>query len=217
MPLITSPDHGPIVFIHIPKTGGTSVEHYFIRKGVPPSCLITLDTWEPTHPAWKRGISLQHQLYRDIEIFAADTGTSLETCRKFTIVRNPYTRIVSDLFFFNLISPKSTPNEVTDAIKMYLKAYEKDNTAYDNHPRRQTDFIINNSRKLDLSIHIMRCERLIEDMRAFGFTDFDVHEQRNRYNMNETAYLNYLNKESLLIISRFYAADFAIFKYPLLI
>lgn len=216
MPLITVPDHGPIAFIHIPKTGGTSVEHYFIRKGVPLSCLLTSDQWVPTDPVWERGISLQHQLYCTMETFALNKNIPLETYRKFTIVRNPYTRIVSDLFFFDLIQPESTPEEVTCAIKAYFKAYEMDKTAYDNHPRCQTAFLVNNARKIDSSIHIMRCEHLTEDMQAFGFTDFDVFEQQNRYRVNESAYLKYLNRESILIISRFYAADFANFKYPLL-
>lgn len=87
-----------ILFIHIPKTGGTSIELYFSDK-----YHIKLDeehllTYMNSNKFFE-GISLQHQTLLNIinnnNIFKIDFNET----DIITVIRNPYHRLLSDLFF----------------------------------------------------------------------------------------------------------------------
>jgi len=69
-----------LVFIHIPKTGGTSIEEMFdIHKMISKKCVVP----SPQHIT---GAMVLEKI-----------GSKLwSKCYKFTIVRNPYTRILSE-------------------------------------------------------------------------------------------------------------------------
>lgn len=216
MPIVPVPGHGPLLFVHIPKTGGTSIESYFIKKGVDPTSMLSSDTWIPTHTAWKRGVSLQHQTFRDIVAHTKATGGSMKSLPKMCVVRNPYTRVVSDLFFNGLINDTSTAADVEIELKKYVDAYLNNEIAFDNHARPQVDMIRNRVNKILPGFRILRCETLTADMRALGFTDFNVHENRNRHQLDDTAYMNLLTDESIRIINEVYAEDFATFGYPMI-
>ena len=95
-----------LLFIHIPKTGGTSVETYFSRKlNIPlnEQCLYT--------PAkgrfYKNNVSYQHQTYLTLLNNAEELGIYFEGITILSIVRNPYDRVISDLFFYKMIETDS--------------------------------------------------------------------------------------------------------------
>jgi hypothetical protein len=120
-----------ILFIHIPKTGGSSVEIYLRLKH-----RIQISYWElygifPDDLKTKHNIEnncdeLEHYTYNDIydvrEIFNID----FNNLTIFTIVRNPYTRLISDLFFFDLINPNTDKNEIPEIIRLFIEE-NKDN------------------------------------------------------------------------------------------
>ena len=194
-----------LLFIHIPKTGGMSIEKYFSNRG--PQTLLTYgpNGILPTENNY-RGISLQHQFLSTIEKYKELLRIPFDDNLKIiSIVRNPYNRIISDLFFFNLITNDSTTTEVYHIIESYI------NTAvgYDNHNEPQYKFITIDG-KIDERVHIMRTEHLNKNMKEIGYTDFKWHLNKNTSNKN---YYNFLNEDSIKLINEYYSKDFEIFGY----
>ena len=88
------------VFIHIPKTGGTSIEAaldmqhkecFFADKG--PDIRIDGYNYQPQHLTLSH---LQEELNKDF----------LDSAFKFTIIRNPYDRAISEYFWRGKITQK---------------------------------------------------------------------------------------------------------------
>ena len=109
------------LFIHIPKTGGTSLEEYLKRKYTQ----TLFSTYKINNLLFEKykmyGVFLQHLMYKEIyqykEIVDIDFNENLKII---TIVRNPYDRIVSGLFFNDLINENSTAPEVYQVIQKYI-------------------------------------------------------------------------------------------------
>lgn len=93
-----------LLFIHIPKTGGTSIEDFFGMDG-PESFLF--DRWdrdmdeflkinrEKINDEEKQGYEPQHYSYRTLEKFLPD----IQDYYTFSFVRHPYTRLLSEYFW----------------------------------------------------------------------------------------------------------------------
>ena len=193
-----------LLFIHIPKTGGTSLEKYLSEK-----YNIPLDS-KSLYTTFKNGyknVSLQHQTYHNLfkkkKEFGIDFSNNL---KMICIVRNPYERIVSDLFFYKLITVSTTQQEVFEILKKYIVS---DN--YDNHNIPQYLFLIDNHNKINKDITIFKTETLNDDLIKYGFTDFNIHKN---VNINgDINYFDFLNEKSIKLINKFYKKDFNLFDY----
>jgi len=94
-----------VLFIHIPKTGGFGIElaisdsfNRDARQGI-----TSLFTWQARNNILEypyNTISLQHQYYSTLYKYRDKLGINFNDIKIFSIVRNPYNRIISDLFFF---------------------------------------------------------------------------------------------------------------------
>ena len=122
-----------------------------------------------------------------------------------TVVRNPYERIISDLFFFKKIKVTSSKEEVFNIIKEYLLS-----KCYDNHNIPQHYFLKDDTEKQITNIHILRTENLTNDMKNLGYNNFNKVCNKNPNKIN---YYDYLNKKSIKTINKFYDLDFILFNY----
>tara|TARA_A100001015_G_scaffold309615_1_gene409393 strand:+ start:925 stop:1704 length:780 start_codon:yes stop_codon:yes gene_type:complete len=231
-----------ILFVHIPKTGGTSVEQYFSKISEVPLNIESLygfpwflDVNVPRpFPNKVFPNSLQHMSYENLLRWSRkyfNIKLFNNTRIKFyTIVRNPYTRIMSDLFFWGFIDERATPEDVTVILKKYI-ACDYDTIGdkvndyqppfhrfhhllfdnFDNHKTPQWQLVAKNEKELHAEMIYMRTETLTEDMINNGFTDFDYHELTNR--IGTINYYEYLNDESIEIINHEYGPDFELFNY----
>ena len=160
------------LWIHIPKTGGSSVYIYFVKKYSKEHVTLQSGRGNKIIPDNElRKISLQHQTYNTLytyrDVLKIDFNRNIKL---FAIVRNPYNRLISDLFGFGYININSTQEEVFETIKTkYLF-----NTHLDNHNIPQYNFICDDNGILIDKIHILKTETLNRDMADFGFNDFSI-------------------------------------------
>tara|TARA_B110000285_G_C15117613_1_gene615111 strand:+ start:747 stop:1361 length:615 start_codon:yes stop_codon:yes gene_type:complete len=195
-----------LLFIHIPKTGGTVIEDLLKKKhdqtlwsGFRNKILIS--------PFNK--ISLQHQFYTTINKYKSELNIKVNDKLKiFSVVRNPYDRIISDLFWLNLIKKDDSAEKVFRIIKNnYL--YRED---LDNHNKPQYLYITNENLELCPDIKIFKTETLNQ-------TNDDINNfigEKIQIPQNKTKdYSKYLNKKSIALINKFYSKDFELFNYKL--
>ena len=198
-----------VLFIHIPKTGGTSIEIYFSTKFNIElnnnSLFLHIEDERLLNENMKINSSLQHITYNQIVEYSKVFNINFDNIKIFTVVRNPYERIVSDLFFLNLITIDTTKEEVFNIISKYL-VYEY----YDNHNIPQHIFITNDNKEIIQNIQILKTESLKNDMNKLGYTDFNNFEN---VNVNKLNYYDYLDNKSIELINNFYHLDFILFNY----
>jgi hypothetical protein len=195
-----------LLFIHIPKTGGTSLEQYFSKKYNIQLNYESLWSYSKEDKE-KLNIksSLHHLTFNEIYKYKDLFNIDFNYLKIITIVRNPYERIVSDLFWYKLININSTCEEVFEVIKNYIKSPN-----YDNHNIPQYLFVIDGNGKVFKNIKIFCTNTLNYDMINAGYKDFNV---KNNSNNLEIDYFNYLNNDSIELINSFYDNDFMIFKF----
>jgi len=198
-----------ILFIHIPKTGGTSIELYFFYKFNIPlnnhALFGFIDDEIMLNENMIINSSLQHITYNQIVKYNKVFNIDFNNIKIITIVRNPYERIISDLFHYSKINVNTSKEEVFDIINEYLLS-----DCYDNHNIPQHNFITDDNKKLIFNIHILKTEKLTIDMNNLGYTDFNRFDNKNQHIIN---YYNYLNNNSIKIINKFYHYDFLLFNY----
>jgi hypothetical protein len=86
----------PLKFIHISKTGGTTIENVAIEKNIKWG-KRDIEYSDYTHTLTK---------FTDIKIINQNDW--------FTVVRNPYSRIVSEFNFFFKIAFQRLPNQINE-------------------------------------------------------------------------------------------------------
>ena len=206
-----------LLFIHIPKTGGTIIE-----ESIPLDEECPLQENGVQCPHLYSGVpnqlldfpynqkSLQHQFYTTIYKFRDKLDVNFDNIKIFSVVRNPYDRIISDLFHFKLITKDSTTEQVYNVIKNnYLFRYD-----LDNHNEPQYKFLVDENSELIKNIKIFRTETLNESSDEMSkFVGFNINLRREGVNKD---YSNYLNKDSISLINSFYKKDFELFNYKII-
>jgi hypothetical protein len=200
-----------ILFIHIPKTGGSSLEEYLKEKATQTLFCTSIENnilFQKFHI--KTG-SLQHLTYKQIYYYKKQLEVDFnESLKIITIVRNPYHRIVSDLFYFNLIDKNTSSEIVYKIIVKYI--FDK---KYDYHNIPQYMFLLDNNNEIHPKITIFRTENLNEYLYNYGFTDFNKNAVKNNKNIEQDEYISYLNNDSIKLINKFYKKDFELFNYEM--
>lgn len=200
-----------LLFIHIPKAGGSSVEQYLSNKysiKLDTSALYGFfsDDFKKQHNITKI-YSLQHYTYNELydmrEILNIDFTDDLKL---FTVVRNPYYRLLSDLFFLGLLKRETDKNEVPRIIRRYIVRNK------DNHAIPQFRYIVDKDGYLLPNIKILKTETLNSDMVKMGFSDFNTHECKNRIGMSDR-YDDFLTPDVIKLVHFFYEEDFKYFNY----
>ncbi len=177
------------------------------------SAFVKFAGFEPIQPPvreFDRSIPLQHQTYLTIRDYSNSLGIPLNRKTRILVsVRNPYDRVISDMFALRYITPSNTPDEVAAIMTAYLTT-----DTIGNHNIPQSDFITDDKGSLIPGIIIIRLEHIFEDMNKIGYTDFNFWVNRNIYTETIGKYSNYLNQHSRELIEQTYKRDFELFEYP---
>ena len=170
-----------LLFIHIPKTGGSSLEKYFsVKFNIPLSKKSLMSTEDIRDFADKPEInsSLQHLTYGTIIKYKDFFKIDENNIQILSVVRNPYNKIMSDLFYLKKINVNSTKEEVYEKMQIYLQEN------YDNHITPQYKFITNENEELIENLTIIHTETLNKDMEKLGYKDFNIKMNMNPNNVN---------------------------------
>ncbi len=201
-----------VIFVHIPKTGGQSVEHMFLDD-------LGL-TWEERAPLLLRpnqdpavGPRRMAHLYADEYVSKGHvTQAQFDSYLKFAVVRNPYHRIVSEyLYRFQKTSWWKTPSPR----RFLRRSYPDDFSDTARHMMPQTRYVMDADGKL-LVDHVLRFEEMGPAMEALSEQIFG--ERRSLPHRNKTLVDNKAKKAKLLKklqpqIAEMYQADFETFDY----
>ena len=200
-----------ILYIHIPKTGGTTIEKYLSYQFNYGKPLSLQNLYSSNINKFKFVFygSLQHQSYRTLMKYKNKFGIVTTNLKVFASVRNPYTKIVSDLFYFKLINKNSSQLHVYNNLIKFIFAKNK----FDNHNLPQYTFVINNRGVIPSHINIINNESLTKDMINLGYINFDKINIQNKGRVNKNNYYKYLDNNSIKLINHIYDKDFKLFNY----
>ena len=205
MPIFTKQK---LCFIHIPKTAGTSIfEHLKINEPVHTNLLHTYDGIRSK----KTGKTSQHLTYLELH----QEIKNLNEYTLFTVVRNPYTRIVSE-YIWGQKRLKHIYNKFStfdDFIHRSLRAPEKVRvTQFDGHLEPQISYI-----KECNKINIFYYEQL-ENLNVWLKQNYNLKGELPHLNMSEfkVGIKQLTSKtETITRIQKFYSEDFLTFNYDL--
>lgn len=196
-----------LLFIHIPKTGGTFLENYLKKKYKQTlhSNRRYINIYSQFNiPYDLLRVSNQHLSYKVLYKYRNRFNLDFDNINIITIVRNPYNRIISDLFWYGLIDEKTNPNDITKIIETYINGNK-----YDDHNVPQYKFLLNDNNELVDNIKIFKTENLTVELNEYGFEDYEWNEEIKNY-----YYL--LTDDSIRLINNHYKMDFYYFGYDMI-
>ena len=173
-------DQYKAIFIHIPKNAGTSIEEYFGNES----------------------FRIQPNKHDDIHQIKRKFPELCKIYRKFTIIRNPYDKMVSWYFYLKRnLGENYKIIEFNKWIEDPSKFWHADDPI--SYLKPQCEWINN-------TVEIIKFENLNKELNNFFNETIDL-PVTNKSNRNH--YLEYYNKESLDIIYNKYKKDFEKFNY----
>jgi hypothetical protein len=199
-----------IIFIHIPKCAGTSIEKYLInlyKYNIPDYMWIS-----PPNKDLLLGVIKNFSIYtaqnysieKIVEYKKLDRNL-LNQYTIFTVVRNPYHRTLSDLIYNNLLNSNNT----FDVYNILIKYFQSKST-YDNHKIPQYKFLTLND-IIYPNIIIIKFENISKDIKILEFMKhFNIYENKKKHNIDYDSLLTVPVKE---LIYKHYNMDFDYFNY----
>jgi hypothetical protein len=195
-----------VIFIHIPRTGGTSI---FFKNIYPQS-----DSEINEIQAKLGHLDIKHFRFHSKNSFTHLTFTEYEKYTKtnqykiFTIVRNPYDRIFSyykyHIYKLKINQEISSLNNEAEKFNKYLNYFLK-HKKYLTY-KTQTSFLLNKDKIIDSSIKIIKYENLNEEIKNLP---------RLNASINFISKKDIYNQENIEIIKKYFLEDFINFNYPI--
>lgn len=199
------------IFIHIPKTGGQSIERVLLdRLGLPredPSLCLG-DNIDLTRGPEKQA----HMFASEYVKFGCINQSLFDKYLKFAVVRNPFDRLVSE-YKFHL--------DKLGGISFREYLLEKWPTAGRRDLRRhiepQVNFLLTEHSECWLVDHVFRFEQLQQELPRF-FRDqlgFEAELPHINKSVDERPTREFYDEQTANFVRWFYAKDFHVFDFPL--
>lgn len=199
-----------ILYIHIPKTGGSSIEKFFSKLTHTPLNKHSLFGPHKQIPEYPYGgAPLQHLYLDGILRYSKLFKIKSDNLKIIISVRNPYTRIISALFYRDKININTHPKKVYKILKEFVA--KKSGIQHHNIPQYRF-YLVNGLIPLK-NVYIIKNEHLNEDMEKLGFKNFKHMKKYNTSHKKSIDYFKFLNKDSIKLINTVYKMDFEIFGY----
>ncbi|NIK92518.1 sulfotransferase family protein [Mangrovimonas sp. CR14] len=202
------------IFIHIPKTAGTSINEFFfpeVEFGISPPNYDILFGWCPV-----RKIHMQHATARQMLETELITEEQWNTYYKFTFVRNPWDRAYSDFMWIQNFSG------VRGDFSSYIKKTNKFGKILTNnegphflgdHLLQQTDFFdfkgvykpdfIGRFENFDADIHFIINKLDIKE-------EFNLHKNKT---LRYSHYSNFYTRSKKKLVNEYFQKDISLLGY----
>ncbi|MFC1852293.1 sulfotransferase family 2 domain-containing protein [candidate division CSSED10-310 bacterium] len=208
-----------LIHIHIPKTAGTAIETYFHDIGDMKWGPISWVGEATMHGRW---YELQHLSLTELR---ALSNAAFDDYISFAVVRNPYTRLISDYLWRRWFQYPDSATQFFDSFETFLKAIPKNiNTNWLDHMRgadkKWANFLIHirpqyqyvsDSEGHCLVDEILKFERLHVDLarllKRYGLSTNWIKSPQIR-DLKE-----YYNRAQLDLVNEIYAKDFTDYSY----
>lgn len=156
------------LFIHIPKSGGSSIQKFLVDKGQ--SC----ELYSPDLNYLINHHTPQHCTYKELEHY----GIISKAKRIFSIIRHPVERVVSE-FFYNIEYRGESSILFEKNFDRFLDIFlNKDNNKlFDYHALSNFEFLCNAESKIDPRIQIFKyfeTERIEDYLGHSGLASYQI-------------------------------------------
>ena len=202
------------IFIHIPKCGGTSVEHaMLLAHGLPEERISKWNLTEQEKTAYRLyykygGIDVQH---KKIDQYNSEYEKSYFT---FTFVRNPWERFLSEYFYIKKHNGCKCSDFENSFPSFKHFAFNKGiSCCWYSHDFPQIDFVLNANHG-KLTNFVGRCEDMQYDFNyVCGKVGLDSFKLPNRMSSKHKHYTEYYDEDTRQIVAEKYAKDIEYFGY----
>jgi len=202
MPLVTAGNLS-IFFAHVPKTGGSSIEDYLIRRFGPLS--IREHSKKADGPGHQRG---QRDLIQSAShLSAADLKNILphDLNHSFAVVRSPVDRLVSE-YRFQSDHSRTSKLSFSSWLRIMLKCARLDTRIYENHIRPQSDLVPEGA---EIFLFENGLEQIVPWLDKITGTTAPAIEMGHFLKRPRQPVA--VSKQDIGLIVKFYAADYARF------
>jgi len=191
-----------VLFIHIPKTGGTSIEKWLSKD-------IDHIEFYSKYPTVNMKVTPQHLAKKDLIAFI---GNHFDY--EFSIVRDPYQRIESEFFYRMGLDKVTDMSTVVDNFSNWvlynLDELRRNESHSDNHFRRQIEF-------LDDSVTVFKFEDGLENViehlqKEVSFSG--GNKRLSKHKASKRLPVRW-SRRALYKFNQYYGADFMEFDYPM--
>ncbi|CAH7428144.1 hypothetical protein VCHA48O428_90027 [Vibrio chagasii] len=198
MPIIVNDKNEIILFSHIPKNGGTSVENALKNNYE-----MTLYNHDSSY--FINGVSPQHIEYR---VLSKIIPTKMIE-KSFAVVRNPVNRIVSEYKYTVERNRRiKLLFDINEFVSFSIKKSQGNRKFQDNHIRPQVDFVFDGMSIYKLETDMGSLSNDLKSKFDFYFASEIPHSNKSTHKVDEE-----LSDASLKVISEYYKEDFERFGY----
>lgn len=185
-----------ILFVHIPKNGGTTIERWLGKT----ARLMFYDEYPP--PIYR--VSPQHLPVSILKRLFGDGWWHYS----FALIRNPYARAESEYFYRIKMGDKGLPDFSSWLIEN-INSTKENPFHMDNHFQTQTYFI-------DKSVEIYRLEDGLDSIvsKISAMLGIPGPSSNSKDNLSEKSEVIW-SGQAVEIFNSFYGADFSLFGYPM--
>lgn len=195
-----------LILIHIPKTGGASIENALGFNASVRTCLRSL--WNVNGRR-----ALHHYTWSEIKKVAPKR---FDTYKKFSICRNPYDRFLSEYYFTPIpklgYKHKQTMDQFIGSVQKIIEQRTYYNTPYHDHFMPQNEFIFDGNGKLMVDF-LFRFEKL--ELAHKFLEQYGVIVLKNiTHDSIDPKLRTPLTKAQKELIYKLYEKDFKLLNYP---
>jgi hypothetical protein len=201
-------DGRALLFVHVPKTGGTTIERVFERSGWTTRLLETPDTHRDLLAV--RKCSPQHY-HADLLRSVLRLGRFEAT---FMMVRDPLARFRSEFLMRHSREPRTDAAAVEEWADQVFRRYRRNPFVLDNHLRPQSEFHLQGATVYRLEDGL---DTIVEDLNARLGLDLDPTVPHTMHGTQRAGLPSSAVEVSPGLAARltdFYAADYERFGYP---
>jgi len=190
-----------ILFVHIPKTGGSSIEAHFIECGYNVSFIRGVEFGKLIKFDMNNGCTPQHMHSELIDRHIGNQNFDFE----FAITRNPIARFYSEFRFRLEQNHRLAQDNVDLFADTILEKYQTNPFILDNHIRPQNEFL----RPSTHTFYLEDGMTPVLDFLSKELTNFDYTRQKFERTSSDTSGIE-MSEKTRTGLNQFYQKDFGI-------